>query len=89
MKRRYAVLLPLVCLCVLLCAGSAFAADLSGSNCVREKLGHCNITTLATNQYTEGRPLVIFFPGSQECNSYQKVISLSGIITCMTTWRWT
>ena len=75
MKRRLTVLLPLVCLCLLLCAGSAFAADLSGGNCVREKLGHCNITTLATNQYAAGRPLVIFFPGSQECNSYQKVIN--------------
>lgn len=73
-RRGPAALLLLACLIFCLHTGSAFAADLSAGNCVREKLGHCNITALATNRYSEGRPLIIFFPGSQECNSYQSVI---------------
>ena len=70
--------IPLSLLCVLcvlcMCASGALAVDVSSGNCERQSLGHCNITTLKTNQYAEGRPVIIFFPGSKECNSYQQVI---------------
>ena len=66
-------LLFLLCVLLLFSSG-ALAADTSAANCERSKLSHCNITTLQSNQYTAGRPVVIFFPGSKECNSYENVI---------------
>ena len=60
----------LLCGLLLLSAftGTARAADLSKQNCEFECLRHCNIMTLKTNQYTEGRPVIIFFPGKLECS---------------------
>ena len=76
MNNRFIRIFPalLICLC-LLCTGTAFAVDTSAENCVRESLSRCNITTLRTNQYTAGRPVIIFFPGYYEANSNKNLIS--------------
>ena len=73
-KRLIALLSLLACLC-LLRVDSASAADVSAGNCAREKLSRCNITTLLTNRYTEGRPVIIFFPGYDEATSNKNLIN--------------
>ena len=49
--------------------GRGRAADLSKENCSFEYLRHCNIMALKTNRYTEGRPVIIFLPGTLESGS--------------------
>ena len=67
MKRFRSLVSLLLCLCVLvLCAGPAYAVDLSRKNAVEIKKEHCVINGFSTNQFSEGRPVIIFFLGSQE-----------------------
>lgn len=67
MKRIRSFLSAFLCLCLLLvCTGTAFAADLSRESCILNKQKHCTITSFQTNQYAEGRPLIVFLLGSKE-----------------------
>ena len=61
--------LPAVLLCLLLaCAVTAApAADTSRENCETLRLASCNLLALKTNQYAEGRPVIVFLPGGNEC----------------------
>ena len=75
-KSVFRLSLSLLCLlCALSLCTCALAADTSKANCTGRKLRHCDITELLSNRYTEGRPVIVFFPGSEECNSRQKAIS--------------
>lgn len=76
MKRFRSLITLLLCLCFLfLVTGSAFAVDLSRKKAVMTKKPHCTITGFEGNQYAEGRPVIIFFLGSQECFSWLNSIS--------------
>jgi len=67
-------ILALVTCLIVFGASTALAVDTSKDNCHTEVFRSCRITTLNTNQYTGNRPLIIFFPGSNECDNAQKTI---------------
>lgn len=60
-------------ICILLCfaflLSSAYAVDLSKENCKTSNLHGAKMTNLKTNRYDGTRPLIVFFPGSQEVTS--------------------
>ena len=64
MKRFTAVILCALLVCAVTCAA---AVDTSKDNCASMRLRSCNIMELKTNAYTEGRPVIVFFPGGNEC----------------------
>lgn len=64
----------LACLLLSFCPGAATGADTSRENCTAERLSHSNIMVLNTNEYTEGRPVIIFFPGGEECGNLGDVM---------------
>ena len=67
MKRVRSFISFLLCLCLLLlCTGTAFAADLSRNSAVQNKMKHCIITSFQTNRYADGRPLIVLLLGSKE-----------------------
>ena len=65
----------LLFICLLYSTYPAFAADTSKENCNSVRLDHCNIIELCSNKYYgANRPLIIFFPGANECNKLQNAI---------------
>ena len=75
MKRIRSLVSLLLCLCILFaCTGTAFAVDTSRRSTVLHKMSHCTVTGFQSNLYAEGRPLIIFFLGSQECFSWYNSI---------------
>ena len=78
MKRlRHVIRFSFIILSLLtqLFTSTAFAVDTSKENCTSSRLDHCNIIELNTNKYYgSNRPLIIFFPGANECNNLQKAI---------------
>lgn len=67
MKRVRSFISLLLCLCLLLlCTGTAFAADLSRNSAVQNKMKHCIITSFQTNRYADGRSLIVLLLGSKE-----------------------
>jgi len=71
MKHFRSLVALTLCLCLLMtCTGNAFAVEISRKTCVLHKMSHCTVTGFKDNRYAEGRPLIIFFLGSQECFSW-------------------
>jgi hypothetical protein len=70
MKHPFRNLTSFFLFVLLICVFSgAAAADTSRDNCETQRLQSCNILTLKTNQYAGDRPVIIFFPGGNECGN--------------------
>ena len=60
--------------CLLCACISAAALDPSRENCETQRLKSCNILTLKTSRYSADRPVIIFFPGGNECGEIGETI---------------
>ena len=62
----------LVIAVIMSVANLAYAQDFEEKNIVQ--LDTCTLAVLETNEYYGSRPLMIFFPGSGECNSINSAV---------------
>ncbi|MBR3280411.1 MAG: hypothetical protein IKI57_01010 [Clostridia bacterium] len=65
----------IIAIALIICTASANSEEVTQENMVVISLKHGNIACRDSNQYYGERPLIIFFPGSQECNSIYRVIN--------------
>ena len=75
MKHTIRIFISFLLFACLLCAFSGAAAlDPSRENCETQRLRSCNILTLKTNLYTRDRPVIVFFPGGNECGDIGETV---------------
>ena len=65
----------IIAIALIICTASANSEEVTKENMVVISLSHGNIACRDSNRYYGKRPLIIFYPGSQECNSVYRGIN--------------